>query len=293
MNIFSQLKKALSNITNKRNEKMAINSSQKSKPVNTQRMKARRQVTKELSAVKIKPTISEPPTIKQPTIIEQSTTSEEPIAYFNNLPVNLQDEYMEIAKNVNTLYKELKENEIYSTARIDLESTGGRIDLFSQLSEGDFKRELTRAYVFLGDPGSTLEGAIVQNAELGGAKYKNQFGEEYRAEFGVAFNALIINEELAKSAFSAYRSLEESYQGIVGRAVGGYDSETLIEELYDMVVQAHDEGVPIPDRNKKNYKDLLRDRAVAEGTSVLESLRRLRTDEYQRQFARFKGVTRI
>lgn len=266
---------------------MSITTGQKNKPINTKRMKARRQVTKELLTVQIQPTISESPTIKQPT------TPEEPIAYFNRLPVNLQDEYFEIAKKVNSLYKELKENEIYSTARIDLESTGGRIDLFSQLTEGDFKRELTRAYVFLGDPGSTLEGAIVQNAEIGGAKYKNQFGEEYRAEYGVAFNASIINEELAKSAFAAYRSLEESYQGIVGRAVGGYDSETLIEELYDMVVQAHDEGVPIPNRDEKNYKDLLRDRAVAEGSSVLESLRRLRTDEYKRQFERFKGVTRI
>ena len=276
---------------------MSINTNESR--INTKRMNARRKVTKELAQVKSTPTptvqstkrVSTPPQPSTPII--QSTKEEPQTAYFNTLPEHLQEEYLGIQRKVNSLYNELIENSLMSTARIDLETTGGRIDIFSQLNVGDFKREITRAYVFLGDPGSTLEGAIVQNAEISGAQYKDKFGEQYRAEYGVAFDASVINEELAKSAFSAYRSLEESYQALVGRSVGGYESETLIEELYDMVVQAHQEGTPIPDRSKKNYKDLLRDKAIAEGTALLESLRTLRTEEYQRQFARFKGVTKI
>lgn len=200
-------------------------------------------------------------------------------------------EALEIQTRVNRLVDELNESGYFSTALTDLMDTGGKIDLFSAKNAWEYKTELTRAYVFLGDESSTVEGALVQTTEASRLKYGNAFGNQWIAEYGKTFNPNLIDEDLAKSAFSAYRSLESAYKGDIGKLVGGYDSETLIEELYDMVVESFENnGRRRVNRDEKNYEDYLRDDAIEKGQKLMNAIKTQREEERQRYFNRFKGV---
>lgn len=100
----------------------------------------------------------------------------------------------------------------------------------------EIRREVERMNKFLNDETSTVEG--VQKM-IAAEKYKGAFSGGWYEKYGVSYDKSRIDEEKSKIAFSIYRRLEESgnsREEIIGSL--GYGSESLIMQIYDMVVES-------------------------------------------------------
>lgn len=100
----------------------------------------------------------------------------------------------------------------------------------------EIRREVERMNKFLNDETSTVEG--VQKM-IAAEKYKGAFSGGWYEKYGVSYDKSRIDEDRAKIAFSIYRRLEESgdsREKIIGDL--GYGSESLIMQIYDMVVES-------------------------------------------------------
>lgn len=100
----------------------------------------------------------------------------------------------------------------------------------------EIRREVERMNKFLNDETSTVEG--VQKM-IAAEKYKGAFSGGWYKKYGVSYDKSRIDEDRAKIAFSIYRRLEESgdsREKIIGDL--GYGSESLIMQIYDMVVES-------------------------------------------------------
>ena len=100
----------------------------------------------------------------------------------------------------------------------------------------EIRREVERMNKFLNDETSTVEG--VQKM-IAAEKYKGAFSSGWYEKYGVSYDKSRIDENRAKIAFSIYRRLEESgdsREKIIGDL--GYGSESLIMQIYDMVVES-------------------------------------------------------
>lgn len=158
----------------------------------------------------------------------------------------------------------------YTNARIDeaVESRTASTELFSffdgdekrrfdisQLTDpADIKEYMTEVRVVLSTIGEGSNKAQVDSAIMEAEVYRNQFGNQHRSAFidegkvhvrHYNMNDVFdedgniirraINPETASKAFSAYRRLEETYAGYIGREGQElmFGSESLIILLYD------------------------------------------------------------
>lgn len=132
----------------------------------------------------------------------------------------------------------------FAYQKVNLE--GGRFN-FDNKNYGEVLTELTRVFEFNSDPSS-----VVQKAREEGNKYLTLFGKGQWARTNLydmtttsldpEVNRFMINEEIAKKAFTAYRNIERMRAAeIVG--VGGFGSDTFVGYLYSMELQGKDSYV--------------------------------------------------
>lgn len=131
-----------------------------------------------------------------------------------------------------------------------VENEGGKdyFDIDDVTDRESLIEQLTRVRVFLADKGSTVDGAILDTAQINSEIYKGKFGNQYNTEEYEykRFDNKVIDEDLAKRAFESYRKLEESKQFLIskGKSTGDvYGSENLIIALYDAEVRGLDSEV--------------------------------------------------
>lgn len=132
----------------------------------------------------------------------------------------------------------------FAYQKVNLE--GGRFN-FDDKNYGEVLTELTRVFEFNADPSS-----IVSNARREGNKYITLFGKGQWARTNIyemttesrdpEVARFMLNEEVAKKAFTAYRNIERMRAAeIVG--VGGFGSDTFVGYLYSMELQGKDSYV--------------------------------------------------
>ena len=154
----------------------------------------------------------------------------------------------------------------YALDRVIQEGGTDYFDLESVSNREELIREMTRMRVFMNDNGSTLEGAMLDNAQINAAQYKGKFGNEYNTEeFQFArFDTRIIDKDVASRAFESYRKIESIRSSHIGRQNGldgGYGSENLIIALYDAEIRGQD---------SYNY-----------GTDLLDAFVKTKSDDWQ------------
>lgn len=154
----------------------------------------------------------------------------------------------------------------YALDRVIQEGGKDYFDVDSISSTEELIREMTRMRVFMNDNGSTLEGAMLDNAQINAAQYKGKFGNEYNTEeFQFAmFDTTIIDKDVASRAFESYRKIESIRSSHIGKKDsfdGGYGSENLIIALYDAEIRGHD---------SYNY-----------GTDLLDAFVKTKSDDWQ------------
>lgn len=123
---------------------------------------------------------------------------------------------------------------------------GGRFN-FEEGDYNDMLSELTRAYSFIGDPGSRVQDAIAE-----GKRFENLFGkgqwtrtniyEQTTESTDPAIASRLLNEEAASRAFRAYRNIERMRAAEIVN-VGGFGSDTFVGYLYSMELQGKDSGI--------------------------------------------------
>lgn len=129
----------------------------------------------------------------------------------------------------------------FAYQKVNLE--GGRFN-FDNKNYGEVLTELTRVFEFNADPSST-----VSYARKEGNKYITLFGKGQWARTNIyemttesrdpEVARFMLNEEIAKKAFTAYRNIERMRAAeIVG--VGGFGSDTFVGYLYSMELQGKD-----------------------------------------------------
>lgn len=132
----------------------------------------------------------------------------------------------------------------YALNRLEEESGRDYFDTDVITDKKTLMNELYRVRVFLADKGSTVEGAQLETAQINAEIYKGKFGNQYNTEeFGYKrYDTRIIDDDIAKRAFSAYRKVEEKWGSkITGE--GAYGSENLIIAIYDAEVRGMDSEV--------------------------------------------------
>lgn len=99
-------------------------------------------------------------------------------------------------------------------------------------------KEAIRASVFLSDDTSTTVGANLYTVQLNAAQYKGKFGNQYKnwKHNYKTFNTDVIDENVAKRAFAAYRRIEEVKAALIME----YGSENLITAIYDAEIRGMD-----------------------------------------------------
>lgn len=133
----------------------------------------------------------------------------------------------------------------YALDRVIQEGGTDYFDLENVSTREELVREMTRMRVFINDKGSTLEGAMLDNAQISASMYKGKFGNEYNTEeHGFArFDTKFIDKEAASRAFESYRKIESIRSSQIGKqdgGDGGYGSENLIIALYDAEIRGRD-----------------------------------------------------
>lgn len=162
----------------------------------------------------------------------------------------------------------------YTSYAIDrVESEGGR-DYFDTdviTDRESLIRELYRVRTFLADKGSTVEGAIIETAQINSEIYKGKFGNQYNTEeFNYKrYDDKLIDGDAASRAFRAYRNIESHRASeIVGE--GAYGSENLIIALYDAEIRGQDSlvyGEALLDAFQKQHEDMW-NRATSEADEI-------------------------
>lgn len=153
---------------------------------------------------------------------------------------NFKSQYEDLISDANRRWELIEAQGLSSMAISRAKEETGR-DYFS-LDFADTKEEVieevTRAYVFMADKTSTIEGAELYTAEINSERFRGKFGKQYRTpEYNnKGFDTNIINEEYAKEVFRAYRNLESLEQGLIKE----YGSENLIIAMYDAKVRGAD-----------------------------------------------------
>lgn len=147
-----------------------------------------------------------------------------------------------------------------------VENEGGKdyFDIEDVTDRESLIEQLTRVRVFLNDKGSTVEGAILDTAQINSEIYKGKFGNQYNtADYDFKrFDNKLINEELAQKAFESYRKIEESKQFLISKGKSTndvYGSENLIIALYDAEVRGMDSleyGFSLLDTFYKQTQDM-------------------------------------
>ena len=144
---------------------------------------------------------------------------------------------------VNYRIKQIKDAGLTSRAveRIEHETGNEFLDFSAIENREDLIREITRARIFLGDEGSTIPGARIETAQIYGEQYKGKFGNEYNTEEHnfARYDTTVIDPEVAKRAFEAYRKIEE-IRALELANSGGYGSENMIIALYDAEIRGQD-----------------------------------------------------
>lgn len=129
----------------------------------------------------------------------------------------------------------------FAIQKVDLE--GGRFN-FEDKNYYEVLAELTRVHDFLSDPGS-----LVKNAKQEAKKYMGLFGKGQWVRTNVydmttesTESTILLNEEAARRAFTAYRNIERMRAAEIVN-VGGFGSDNFIAYLYSMELQGKDSGV--------------------------------------------------
>ena len=152
-------------------------------------------------------------------------------------------EKQQLEYEVNYRIKQIKDAGLTSRAveRIEHETGNEFLDFSAIENREDLIREITRARIFLSDEGSTIPGARIETAQIYGEQYKGKFGNEYNTEEHnfARYDTTVIDPEVAKRAFEAYRKIEE-IRALELANSGGYGSENMIIALYDAEIRGQD-----------------------------------------------------
>ena len=93
----------------------------------------------------------------------------------------------------------------YAIDRVEVEGGKDYFDIEEVTDRESLIEQLTRVRVFLNDKGSTVEGAILDTAQINSEIYKGKFGNQYNTEEydHKRFDNKIIDEDIAKRAFES------------------------------------------------------------------------------------------
>lgn len=129
----------------------------------------------------------------------------------------------------------------FAADRISRETGSESFDISQVRNREELIREVTRARVFIGDKGSTLEGAKLETAQIQASQYKGLFGNQYNNEENQFKNFDIkrVDEEAFKRAYTAYHKISSHRQSQLANK-GGYGSENMIIALYDAEINGKD-----------------------------------------------------
>ena len=188
---------------------------------------------------------------KEAKKVQQRITPVVPKTEFTQDDLNFGKSRLEILfSEANRRIEYIKAQGFTSYAIDKVENEGGKdyFDIDDVTDRESLIEQLTRVRVFLADKGSTVDGAILDTAQINSEIYKGKFGNQYNTEEYdyKRFDNKVIDEDLAKRAFESYRKLEESKQFLIskGKSTGDvYGSENLIIALYDAEVRGMDSEV--------------------------------------------------
>ena len=129
----------------------------------------------------------------------------------------------------------------YAVDKVLTESNRDYFSIDDIETREDLVREITRVRVFLNDKGSTIDGAILQTAEIQGKEYIGKFGNNYHnlENHFKNYDIKTIKGDVAARAFANYRRIEEHRATEIVNE-GGYGSENLIVALYDAEIRGLD-----------------------------------------------------
>lgn len=191
-------------------------------------------------------------TKETPEIKPKSVSKSKPVSQLTNIdftPISSVDTYTEelkllksklqpVISEANTRWERLDNLDLRSLAvSRALEETGEWGFSISRLTDKESViAEATRARVFLKDETSTVQGAELYTREESAKQWLGQFGNQYNnwENKFKKFNTSVINEEDARTAFRAYRMVEELGSSMI-YGEGGYGSENTIIAIYDMI----------------------------------------------------------
>ncbi len=122
----------------------------------------------------------------------------------------------------------------------------------------EIQREVRRAKEFLRETES-------DNYEVLNARYENarsdphRFGGDFKEAFGESYNTHEVNKEFAETSFAIYHAIESE----ISRDVAQYDSENLINAIYDMVEEEQGFGDDYVAQKQLQLVDYLREKYLA------------------------------
>lgn len=169
----------------------------------------------------------------------------------------------------------------YAIDKVEHEGGKDYFDIDDVTDRESLIEQLTRVRVFLADKGSTVDGAMLDTAQINSEIYRGKFGNQYNTEEYdyKRFDNRVINEDIAKRAFESYRKLEENKQFLITKGKSTpdvYGSENLIIALYDAEVRGMDSLVYGYDlleafyrSNKDMWSNIERDQDVTTAISGL------------------------
>lgn len=122
--------------------------------------------------------------------------------------------------------------------KIPRRNSGKIFDLEAAKSFKELSTELTRIQKFVSEADSKLEIAdINKEFAMHRENWKGEFGNDWKATHGEAYNTARIDEEQAKAMFSIYRELERNFGYLAIKGPGGFGSDNLIYMVADYVVE--------------------------------------------------------
>ena len=133
----------------------------------------------------------------------------------------------------------------------------------------EIKREVRRAEAFLREAGS--DDYTMYDKRYEAAKSADhRFGGEFSEQFGVSYYAPLVDPDFARTAFDIYHRVESN---VIRQS---YESETLINAIYDMVVEEGGEGENYIEQKKLELINFLQEKYLE--TTTKASLELLHQD---------------
>lgn len=157
------------------------------------------------------------------------------------------DKYQYILNEANNRLTKLEDVGVHSISEQEVWENGGYFTFFDSENITDAVNEVRRALLFLRSPGSTVEGAKVENIEMSSSQYEGLFGNNLQSSIENGFLDFLT----VQRAYRNYRNIESLYGQITL-----YDSSKLIAAMYKWELEGQDSLVLASEylKNKQELK---------------------------------------